>query len=45
MRPVEATDAARRRADELGLNLSVLEGTGSCGRVLDVPDEDAPAEG
>ena len=31
---VEATDAARRRADELGLDLSGLKGTGSGGRVL-----------
>ncbi|QIN80853.1 hypothetical protein GBA65_16095 [Rubrobacter marinus] len=32
--PVEATDAARRRAEELGLDLSVVKGTGSGGRIL-----------
>lgn len=31
---VDATDAARRKADELGVNLSNVKGTGSNGRVL-----------
>jgi hypothetical protein len=31
---VEATDAARRKADELGMKLSDVRGTGSGGRVL-----------
>lgn len=31
---VEATDAARRKAEELGVDLSSLEGTGAGGRVL-----------
>ena len=39
--PVEATDAARRRADELGLDLSGIEGTGSGGRILVRDVEDA----
>ena len=30
----QATDAARKKAEELGLDLSVIEGTGSGGRVL-----------
>jgi pyruvate/2-oxoglutarate dehydrogenase complex dihydrolipoamide acyltransferase (E2) component len=31
---VEATDAARRKAEELGVDLSQVEGTGSGGRIL-----------
>lgn len=31
---VEATDAARRKAEDLGVDLSQVEGTGSGGRVL-----------
>jgi pyruvate/2-oxoglutarate dehydrogenase complex dihydrolipoamide acyltransferase (E2) component len=31
---VEATDAARRKADELGVKLSEVKGTGSRGRIL-----------
>ena len=31
---MDATDAARRKADELGVKLSRLNGTGSGGRVL-----------
>ena len=31
---VEATDAARRKAEELGMDLSQIEGTGAGGRVL-----------
>ena len=31
---VEATDAARRKAEELGIDLSRIEGTGAGGRVL-----------
>src|SRR5215211_1415776 len=30
----DATDAARRKADELGIDLSQVEGTGSGGRIL-----------
>ena len=30
---VQATPAAKRKAEELGVNLSVVEGTGSGGRI------------
>ena len=31
---VEATNAAREKAEELGLDLSTLEGTGTGGRII-----------
>jgi pyruvate/2-oxoglutarate dehydrogenase complex dihydrolipoamide acyltransferase (E2) component len=31
---VDATEAARRKAEQLGVNLSLVEGTGAGGRVL-----------
>jgi pyruvate/2-oxoglutarate dehydrogenase complex dihydrolipoamide acyltransferase (E2) component len=31
---VEATDAARKKAEEIGLDLSTLEGTGTDGRII-----------
>jgi len=31
---VEATDAARKKAEEIGLDLSTLEGTGTGGRII-----------
>ena len=40
---VDATDAARRKADKLGVNLSNVKGTGSNGRVL-VKDVERAAE-
>ncbi len=40
----EVTDAARRRAEELGVDPTGVEGTGSSGRVL-VKDVEAAAEG
>ena len=40
----EATEAARRRAEELGVNLAHVEGTGSGGRIL-VKDVEAAADG
>ena len=41
----EATDAARRRADELGLKLSGVKGTGSGGRILVKDVENAGRDG
>jgi large subunit ribosomal protein L20 len=41
---VEATDAAERRAEELGVDLSTVEGSGAEGRVL-VEDVEEEAEG
>jgi len=38
---VDATDAARRKADEMGVKLSRLNGTGSGGRVLAKDEEKA----
>jgi len=43
-RQVQATDAARQRAQELGVELSTLEGTGSGGRIL-VRDVQGAAKG
>ena len=40
---VEATDAARRRVEELGVELGEVRGTGSGGRVL-VKDVERAAE-
>lgn len=40
---VDATDAARERADEAGIDLSEIEGTGQGGRIV-VSDVDAAAE-
>lgn len=40
----EATDAARRKAEELGMDLSSVEGTGSGGRIL-VRDVEKAAKG
>jgi pyruvate/2-oxoglutarate dehydrogenase complex dihydrolipoamide acyltransferase (E2) component len=41
---VEATDAARRKAEDLGVDLARIEGTGSGGRIL-VRDVHKAAEG
>jgi pyruvate/2-oxoglutarate dehydrogenase complex dihydrolipoamide acyltransferase (E2) component len=41
---VEATDAARRKAEDLGVDLSLIEGTGAGGRVL-VRDVQEAAKG
>jgi pyruvate/2-oxoglutarate dehydrogenase complex dihydrolipoamide acyltransferase (E2) component len=41
---VEATDAARRKAEELGVDLAWIEGTGSGGRVL-IKDVQRAAKG
>ncbi len=40
----EVTEAARRRAEELGVDLSDVSGTGSGGRIL-VKDVEAAADG
>jgi pyruvate/2-oxoglutarate dehydrogenase complex dihydrolipoamide acyltransferase (E2) component len=42
---VKATDAARRRASELGLRLSDVKGTGSGGRILIKDVENAERNG
>ncbi len=42
--PLEATEAAERRAGELGVDIGVVEGTGKEGRVL-VEDVEKAAEG
>lgn len=42
---VEATDAAKRKADRLGVNLSEVQGTGSGGRITAGDAERAAGEG
>jgi pyruvate dehydrogenase E2 component (dihydrolipoamide acetyltransferase) len=42
-REVEATPAAKRKAEELGTDLSMVEGTGSGGRIT-VKDVESAAE-